>query len=420
VIVDEEHDASFKQDDGLAYHGRDLAVVRARHHGSTIILGSATPSITSVSNASSGKYRLLRMTKRVGNSILPAVTVIDLNKKQGGGAKGIIHKELLEKLQKNLSAGKQAILLLNRRGFSSALLCRKCGTPVQCCHCNVSLTLHKQKNRLICHYCGFTQTKDTLCLQCRSNDLVPAGFGTERVEEELLTLLPEARVSRLDSDTASDRKRFMNVLSQMHQREIDILVGTQMIAKGHHFPHVTLVAVVWADGGLSLPDYKAAERSFQLITQVTGRAGRGGFPGEVVIQTLRPEHYVIDFARKHQFQEFFNHEMRLRKKPAFPPYVRLVLLRISGPVERQVRDRSVALAGFCRRYVRKKKVALEILGPAPSPLDRVKDKYRYQLLIKGSVVSRLQELCTALLRQKKELIGNQCRLFIDVDPENMM
>ncbi|PHR29338.1 MAG: primosomal protein N' [Desulfotalea sp.] len=422
IIVDEEHDTSYKQDDSFRYHGRDLAVLRARHHKCVVILGSATPSITSYENAKAGKYTLITMKNRVGSSTLPVVRLVDLSKKQprGKNRSTIIQEQLLTKLEKTVADGKQAVLLLNRRGFSSALLCRDCGNPVQCIHCNVSLTLHKSKNKLICHYCGFTTTAETVCVHCRGTDLAPAGFGTERVEEELHKLLPDARIRRIDSDTAADRKKFMKILGEMHDRTIDILIGTQMIAKGHHFPYVTLVGVVWADGGMSMPDYKAAERTFQLITQVTGRAGRGEFPGEVIIQTLRPEHYAIQHAKHHKYIEFFEHEMSLRKHPAFPPYVRLVLLRVQGKVEKTAQESTVALARFCRKCVKTHDIDIEVLGPAPSPLDKVKDNYRWQVLLKGVSTNKLHDLCVAVRGVQKDLLSPQCTLAIDVDPENMM
>jgi primosomal protein N' (replication factor Y) len=422
IIVDEEHDTSYKQDDSFRYHGRDLAVLRARHHNCVVILGSATPSITSFENARTGKYSLLSMENRVGSSTFPKVTLVDLSQKQQSkkSRSSIIQELLLEKLEQTLREGKQSVLLLNRRGFSTALLCKECGNPVQCNHCNVSLTLHKGKNKLVCHYCGFTITAETVCVHCRSTDLVPAGFGTERVEEELKALLPDARVMRLDSDTAADRKKFLKVLADMHDQNIDILIGTQMIAKGHHFPNVTLVGVVWADGGMSMPDYKAAERTFQLITQVTGRAGRGEFPGEVIIQTLRPDHYAIQHAKKHQYLEFFEHEMKLRKNPAFPPYVRLVLIRIQGKVEKKVQQSTLAVAQFCRKCIRANNIKIEVLGPAPSPLDKVKDNYRWQILLKAEGAGELRSLCVAVRSSQKELLATQCTASFDVDPENMM
>ncbi len=420
IVVDEEHDAGFKQDDNFRYHGRDLAVLRAKYHNAVVILGSATPSITSFAHAQAGKYTLLTMSARVGNRPLPVVTVVDLNKNEAKETKGIIKRELHAKLAGNLARGKQSILLLNRRGFSSVMLCRDCGTPVQCSHCHVSLTLHKGRNKLICHYCGFSMVQNSVCLQCRSTDLVPVGFGTERVEEEVVTLFPEARVKRLDSDTAGDRRKFLAILGQMHDKEIDILIGTQMIAKGHHFPDVTLVGVVWADGGMSMPDFRAAERTFQLITQVIGRAGRGDEPGEVIIQTMRPDHYAIVYSRDHQYSKMFGHEMKLRRHPAFPPYLRLTALRIQGRVEKDVQQSTVRLAGFCRQTIKKEKFNIETLGPAPAPLDKIKDNYRWQILLKGKKTDELHTLCTSILAARQELVVKQCTLAIDVDPENMM
>ncbi len=420
IVVDEEHDAGFKQDDSFRYHGRDISVLRAKNHDAVVILGSATPSVTSYAHAQSGKYTLLTMKNRVGERTLPVVTLVDLNKNKSKNIKGIIKQELRDKLTVNLTKGKQSILLLNRRGFSAVVLCRDCGTPVQCSHCHVSLTLHKGKNQLICHYCGFTTTNNIVCLQCRSTDLVPAGFGTERVEEEALELFPEARIKRLDSDTASDRKKFLSLLTQMHAGEIDILIGTQMIAKGHHFPNVTLVGVVWADGGMSMPDFRAAERTFQLITQVIGRAGRGDEPGEVIIQTMRPDHYAIVYSRDHQYGKMFAHEMRLRQHPAFPPYLRLTALRLQGKVENDVQQSAVRLAKFCRHSAKKENLQIETLGPAPSPLDKIKDNYRWQILLKGKDTDQMHTLCTAINNARQDLIGRQCILSIDVDPENMM
>lgn len=422
IIVDEEHDSSYKQDDSFRYHGRDLAVARGNHHNSVVILGSATPSITSFNNANNGKYTLLTMSKRVGRACLPSVQLVDLSKNQKVKEQksSIIGQVLFKKLELTLESGRQAVLLHNRRGFSNALICKDCGNPVQCNHCNISLTLHKGKNRLICHYCGYTTHAETICVHCRSTELAPVGFGTEKVEEELRTLLPDARIQRIDSDTAADKKKFISILQAMHRRELDILIGTQMIAKGHHFPNVTLVGVVWADGGMSMPDYKAAERTFQLITQVNGRAGRGEIPGEVVIQTLRPDHYAIQYAKNHQYLEFFRHEMELRKNPIFPPYVRLVLLRVRGKVEKQVQQSASQLTRFCRRAITKKKYAIEVLGPAPSPLDKVKDNFRWQVLLKGKSTTELHDLCGLMRQVQKELLVSQCSLTIDVDPENMM
>jgi primosomal protein N' (replication factor Y) len=420
IVVDEEHDSGFKQDDTFRYHGRDMAVVRAKFHNAVILLGSATPSITSYANALSGKYTLLSMTKRVGERPLPEVSIVDLNNRIPGKKRKIIRSELLAAMTENLQQGSQSILLLNRRGFSSALLCKDCGTPVQCSHCHVSLTLHKKSGKLLCHYCGFSIAADTVCVECRSTALAPAGFGIERVEEEVRELFPDARVARLDSDTAADRKKFLQILSAMHKGTVDILIGTQMIAKGHHFPNVTLVGVVWADGGISMPDFRAAEKTFQLITQVTGRAGRGELPGKVIIQTLRPDHYALVYAKEHQYLQMFEHEMRLRRSPPFPPYVRLTAIRIQGRVETDVQKSAVNVGRYLRRVISEKKVGITVLGPAPAPLDKIRDNYRWQLLLKCSNVEELSDICIALYENRSELAHRRNTVIIDVDPDNMM
>ncbi len=421
IVVDEEHDGGFKQDDSFRYNGRDLAVLRGRTHDAVVLLGSATPSVTSYYHAQTGKYTLLSMTKRVGNRSLPAVTIVDLSKKAADEPKGLFRKDLRQALAENLAKGQQSILLLNRRGFSSVMLCQECGTSVECRHCQVSLTLHKAKKRLICHYCGYSVGQAVICGNCRSTEaLVPVGFGTERVEEEARLLLPEARIARLDSDTASDRKAFMQILKSMRERQIDVLIGTQMIAKGHHFPHVTLVGVVWADGGLNMPDFRAAEKTFQLITQVTGRAGRGQESGRVIIQTMRPEHYAIRFAQQHQYEPLYQQELQVRRNPAFPPFVRLIAFHIHGEKEADVRKTAANLAVRCRKEVKLRGAGIEILGPAPAPLEKLKNNYRWQVLLKGADLEELHLICRFIQENRPELLQGASRIAIDVDPENMM
>lgn len=421
IVVDEEHDGGFKQDDAFRYNGRDLAVLRGRCHDAVVLLGSATPSVTSYYHANSGKYTLLRMTERVGDRGLPAVTVVDISRKGRDGEKGLFRRELRQALVDNLAAGRQSLLLLNRRGFAPVLLCQDCGAPVECLHCHVALTLHRAQGRLVCHYCGYSLDQRVICSHCRSTGaMVPVGFGTERVEEEARLLLPTARIARLDSDSAADRKVFLKLLRAMHDREIDVLVGTQMIAKGHHFPHVTLVGVVWADGGLNMPDFRAAEKTFQLITQVTGRAGRGESPGRVIIQTMRPDHYAIRLAQQHRYEELYRQELELRRNPAFPPFVRLVALHIQGEREEEVRQGAQRLAGFCRDEKKRLQAGVEILGPAPAPLEKLNRNYRWQILLKAADLDQLHSLCRQVREHRPELVPTRCRLLIDVDPENMM
>jgi primosomal protein N' (replication factor Y) len=420
IVVDEEHDQGFKQDDSFRYNGRDLAIVRGKLQEAVVVLGSATPAVTSYANAAAGKYRLLRMESRIGEKIMPGVQLVDLNSKEARQDSRILKKALRDRIKITLDKGRQTILLINRRGFSNALLCRDCGTSVQCSHCHVALTYHQEKNRLICHYCGFSTRRETVCHECRSVDLAPVGIGIERVEEEVKSLFPEAAVARLDSDTVADRKKLHAILKRMHQGKIDILVGTQMIAKGHHFPDVTLVGVVWADGGINMPDFRAAERTFQLLTQVTGRAGRGDIPGDVIIQTMRPEHYSIICARNHDYKALYEREMQARKGPGFPPHVRMTAVHFKGPVESRVQQSAQQAARFFRDMKVEGRLEVMVLGPAPSPLDKIKDNFRWQLLLKARSSETLKGMCRALKASQSSLLHRTCTLTIDVDPENLM
>ncbi|MFN2355353.1 MAG: primosomal protein N' [Desulfopila sp.] len=420
IIVDEEHDGGFKQHDGFKYNGRDLAVLRAKLAGCTVVLGSATPSITSYHHGQNGKYELLRMQSRVGRSGLPKVEVIDLG---GAGRKkgqSPFHEKFITELERNLENGEQSLVLINRRGFSNAYICQECGTSVQCRQCNVALTYHKKKAQLLCHYCGYTVSCKLICSNCHSETLVPFGVGTERLEEELRERFPEANIQRLDSDTAADRKKFLALLKAMGDREIDILIGTQMIAKGHHFPSVTFVGVVWADGGLNMPDFRSAERTYQLLSQVTGRAGRGESKGRVIIQTMRPEHYAIALARTHDYEKFYQKEIELRRRPAFPPYVRLANYRISGEIEFDVRRTAENICSACRRFGSGAQVAVEVFGPAPSPLEKIKNRYRWQILLKSSQIAALHDLDRYIKENSKSLVSGTTRYHFDMDPENMM
>ncbi len=419
IVVDEEHDSAYKQEDGLRYHGRDLAILRARNSDAVVILGSGTPAITSFASGRNGRFQLLTMSKRVENRPMPGVSIVDLREKSEKRRGEAIGLKLGEELATNLEQKKQSILLLNRRGFSSIYLCQDCGEPVKCTHCHVSLTYHKKKAKLVCHYCGFSLKENVVCGACRSTKLNPVGFGTERIETEIREKFPDASVARIDSDTASDRRKFLALLKKMHQQEIDILIGTQMIAKGHDFPHVTLVGVIWADGGLSMPDYRGAERTYQLLSQVTGRAGRGESPGRVIVQTLRPEHYAIQFARAHDYLQLFEKEMEIRKNPMFPPYLRMINLKISGSNEGQVQETAAQVANLCRTcYPKEKKI--EVLGPAPAPIDRIRDRYRWQVLLKGTESVLLHKVCEKLLDKQSVFTKGDIRIAIDVDPESMM
>lgn len=418
IVVDEEHEPAYKQEEGLRYNGRDVAVLRAQMSGCPIVLGSATPSIVSYSHCRQGKYTLLTMTKRVREQALPSVEIVDLTTAQRSRPELVFADPLINALAETLDQGKQSILFVNRRGFSSFMLCRDCGTILQCRHCQVSLTLHRSRHLLLCHYCGATQPVHTLCPNCRSTKVVGLGIGSERVEEEVKQLFPEARVARLDSDTTASRKHYLETLRKTHAREVDILIGTQMIAKGLHFPYITLVGVVWADSGLGMPDYKAAERTFALLAQVTGRAGRGDHPGRVIVQTYQPHHYSITLAQHHDYCGFYEREIAARQPLRYPPFSRLVNIRLSGLKAEQVEKAAVDVAAFLRQRYRTGQ--MEILGPTPSPLPKLKDRVRWQLLLKSPSSSLLHTLCEALLAERERICPRAVTLSFDVDPENMM
>ncbi len=421
IIIDEEHDAAYKQADNFRYHGRDLAIVRAQQQQAVVVLGSATPAITSFYNGQQGKFTTLTMSKRVNDRKLPEVTIIDLKSVPTlSGLPPLFSPELREGLIANFRAGNQSLIFLNRRGYASLMLCLDCGASVSCPHCEVSLTLHKKTNQLSCHYCAFQMPAKPICKKCNSANIKECGFGTERIEQELTTLLPKAKVARLDRDTASGkRKDFIKILQAVRDRTVDILVGTQMIAKGHHFPHVTLVGVIWADTGLSIPDYKAGERTFQLLSQVTGRAGRGEKTGRVIIQTYQPSHYAIVAANEHDYQSLFEREISLRDGLTYPPFSRLINIKFSGQQESLVKQAALASCKISRGINLQHKV--EILGPAPSPIPRIRDRFRYQFLLKASHIPTLASLARTIRENPPATVrSGKVRMTLDVDPDNMI
>ena len=421
IIVDEEHDPAYKQADNFRYHGRDLAIVRAKQQQAVIILGSATPAITSFYNGRHGKFTTLTMNKRVNQKEMPEVSIVDLKKVPTvSHLPPLFSPKLRQALIENFAAGNQTLIFLNRRGYASLTLCLDCGEPVRCPHCEVSLTMHKKENHLSCHYCGFQMQAKPLCPQCQSTHVQECGFGTERIEQELQKLLPQASVARLDRDTAGGkRKDFIKILQGVRDRTIDILVGTQMIAKGHHFPHVTLVGVIWADTGLSMPDYKAGERTFQLLSQVTGRAGRGEKPGHVIIQTYQPRHYAITAASQHDYYNLYDREISLRHGLTYPPFSRLINIKFSGEQEQLVKQAAIE---SCKKAAQiKLNYPVEILGPAASPIPRLRNRFRYQFLLKSNHLPTLAKLARTIRENPPAPVRTgKVRMTLDVDPDNMI
>ena len=417
IVVDEEHDTSYKQEEGVRYHGRDLAVVRGRIVGCPVVLGSATPSVESYHNARSGRYRMLELTERVEARPMPRVETVDVKTApEPSAVDRLFSAPLLRALQENHERGRQSLVFLNRRGFASFLQCWSCGFVFRCPRCSITLTYHLGRNGTFCHHCGFRQRKPDACPECGNLSLSEVGFGTERIEHELRRLLPKARIGRMDRDTTGSRGAQERIFRSWEKGDLDVLVGTQMVAKGHDVGGVTLVGVVLADSSLNLPDFRAAEKTFQIISQVAGRAGRARQPGRVIVQTLVPGHYCFDHARLHDYPSFFATETAFRRELGYPPFQHLVHLRLDGTDEDKVARGARDLAQALRRE--RTRAPLEILGPAPAPIARLRNRYRWQLLLKG----KSRPALLALARRAVALAprGRATRIHVDVDPYNML
>ncbi|MFZ0591658.1 MAG: primosomal protein N', partial [Bryobacteraceae bacterium] len=417
IIVDEEHDASYKQQETPRYHGRDVALMRAKEAGAVAVLGSATPSVESRFNVDKGKYVRLRMPERIGNRPMPSVEVIDmrvefLETKQ----QATFSRKLREEIERRLSQREQIMLLMNRRGFSSFMVCRACGERLNCVNCAVSLTFHRRDRRMLCHYCGYAERVPERCPRCDSDHIQFLGSGSERVEEELHRLFPEARVARLDRDSVSTKGAFEHILQNFRSGEIDILVGTQMIAKGHDIANVTLVGVVLADIGLSMPDFRAAERSFQLLTQAAGRAGRGDLPGQVIIQTLNPDHYAIRLAIDHDYEAFYCKEIEFRKWLRYPPFAVMANVVLRS----EKREQALRFSTEFERLLKPAPDGVKVLGPAEAPVARVRSEYRYQLLLKASKRAVLRGVIVQLRAYAAKQKWPLTSVVIDVDPLSLM
>jgi primosomal protein N' (replication factor Y) (superfamily II helicase) len=417
IIVDEEHDGSYKQEETPRYNGRDVAVVRAQAAGAVVVLGSATPSLESRFNAEGGKYSLLELPCRIEQRPMPAVQLIDMREEFLETRKqATFSRKLLDALAGRLENGEQSIVLLNRRGFSSFVACRACGERIECANCSLTLTYHKRDRRLLCHCCGYAEKVPGVCPKCAAEHIYFLGIGSEKVEEELHRAFPAARIARLDRDTVTGKRHYETILQDFREGNYDILVGTQMIAKGHDIPNVTLVGVVSADVGLGMPDFRAAERTFQLLTQVAGRAGRGAVPGIVLIQTINPEHYAVQMAAAHDYGAFYSKELHFRRMMHYPPFSAMVNMLVRAEKKEMAMRMSSELATLLNPPPEKMKV----LGPAEAPVPRMKNEYRYQFLIKSASRKALNELLRRVRDFTLERKWGATALVIDVDPLSLM
>ena len=422
VVVDEEHDPSYKQEGGLLYQARDVALYRGKLAGAAVVLVSATPQVTSCFSAREGKYRYLKLDRRVTPQTLPEIQLVDLRTQRGDKSLKVISRPLLTALAEVLRRGEQALLFLNRRGYARAVFCLFCGQVFQCRHCSVALTHHQDQDRLVCHYCGYTEAVPERCPHCQSSAIKRYGVGTEKVEAEVRRLFPTARVARLDRDTAPNSGRALKVLQAFAARDLDFLVGTQMITKGHHFPQVTLVGVIAADTSLFFPEYHAGERTFQLLSQVAGRAGRGAAKGAVLIQTYQPDHYVFQTVQSQDYESFFQRELEVRRQLGYPPFTRLALIRLSGPIEETVAREARRLAADLenlRMGDQDLRSRVRILGPAPAGLTRLQGRFRWQILIKSCGRAPLGHLLQHLRRAWTPPPRSRLSLTLDIDPSTL-
>lgn len=421
IVLDEEHDGSFKQEDRLPYQAKEVAWERARRHRALLILGSATPDIKTFHAAMEGAFPLARLTHRAGGGSLPVIELVDIREQPSSR---LLSPRAVEALRETVQKGEQAVVLLNRRGYSPLMYCLDCGTVAKCPHCDIALTYHKKREQLVCHYCGHTRPYPSPCEKCGGLNFLPMGEGTEKLEESLAgeelagALPPGGRVLRLDRDSTARPGRMEEILSAFARQEAQVLVGTQMLSKGHHFPNVTLAVVADGDMGLNMPDYRSAERTFQLLVQSSGRAGRGEKPGRVLIQTRDIHHYCWQFVENGDYEGFYEHEIALRKQRRYPPFVKLALIRLSYPWDWNEGQKYVnAFASALRKHGRE--LGLTVLGPAPAPLARIQGRSRFQCLIKAGAWHIVRQAYALALRDMGNL-QHDMRISLDLDPVNML
>ena len=425
IIVDEEHDTSYKQDHGLHYNARDMAVIRAKQINCVCLFGSATPSVQSYFNTLDNKYSLLELKNRVNKQAMPNILVVDLKKyKSKRGVERYITSELYEKIKLTLNRGEQVLLFLNRRGFANFPVCSDCGESIKCKYCDVTLTMHKKEGSFRCHFCGFSIPSTSRCLSCKCGDIILLGMGTEKIQEAVIKLFPEAEVARLDYDTTVKKGSMLKILKRIRERKIDIIVGTQMVAKGHDFPDITLVGIICADLSLNFPDFRAGEKTFQLLAQVSGRAGRGKRLGQIIMQTYNPEHFSIMAAQNHDFIQFYNREIIFRQALSYPPFTRIIQLKISGKNQQETKMYAIYAGEQCDNLLKSDgnfKTHVTVLGPVEASIVKVANYFRWQLLIKSQYSSILHNFIKKLIFNGDVKLNNRnVRVIIDVDPFFMM
>ena len=418
IIIDEEHDSSYKSESNPKYDAKEVARKISKENMCPLVLGSATPDLNTYYNAQQGNIEFLKLTKRANDSKLPNVNIIDLKQELANGNRSMLSNSLYNLIEKNLKNKKQTILFLNRRGFSTFIMCRNCGYTVKCKNCNISLTYHRFENKLKCHYCGYEENIVKTCPECHSDKIRYFGTGTQKLEEEVHKQFPDAKTIRMDIDTVSKKNSHEDILNKFKNEGIDILIGTQMIVKGHHFPNVTLVGVMAADSSLNIDDYRANERTFQILTQVAGRAGRESSDGKVIIQTYNPDNFAIKCAKKQDYDLFYQTEIELRRQLKYPPFCDIILINFNSLNEKEIIDTSNLVYEYLNENLKKEK--FRVFKPMPSPIDKIQNKFRWRIIIKGNMTEEANEILNNCLKEIYNKNLKYTRVSVDVNPNNMM
>ena len=418
IIIDEEHDSSYKSEAIPKYDAKEIAKKIAKENDCPLVLGSATPDLVTYYKARQGKITLLELTKRANNSKLPEVEIVDLKMELANGNRSMLSVKLHDKIEQNLKEKRQTILFLNRRGFSTFIMCRECGYTVKCKNCNISMTYHKTENKLKCHYCGYEENVVTICPECHSDKIRYFGTGTQKLEQEINKIFPEASTIRMDIDTVTKKNSHEEILNKFKDENIDILIGTQMVVKGHHFPNVTLVGVIAADSSLNIDDYRANERTFQILTQVAGRAGREQLNGNVIIQTYNPDNFSIICAQKQDYEMFYNTEIALREQLKYPPFCDIILIGFNSLSEKEIIDASTKIYNYLKTNLNGQE--FNVLKPMPSPIDKIQNRYRWRIIIKGNMTESANNVLNTCLRKFYNSNYKNTRVSVDVNPNNMI
>ena len=418
IIIDEEHDSSYKSESVPKYDAKEIAKRIAKENNCPLVLGSATPDIVTYYKANEGNITLLELTRRANNSNLPEVEVVDLKMELATGNRSMLSFKLHDAIEQNLKDKRQTILFLNRRGYSTFIMCRECGYTVKCKNCNISMTYHRTENKLKCHYCGYEENVVTVCPECHSTKIRYFGTGTQRLEDEIHKIFPNASTIRMDIDTVTKKNSHEEILNKFKNENIDILIGTQMVVKGHHFPNVTLVGVIAADSSLNIDDYRANERTFQILTQVAGRAGRENLPGNVIIQTYNPDNFSIQCAKEQDYKMFYNTEIALRKQLKYPPFCDIILIGFNSLIENEI----IKVSDMVYTYLKDKldEQTFIILKPMPSPVDKIQNRYRWRIIIKGNMTDTANQIINNCLKQVYESNFKNTRVTVDINPNSML